>query len=285
MLAYRLSLDPHLSSYLRLTALLAVFSAAISLGQVQVQGPSSIYDGQKVSAIDLIANPHRNIAPFREVVLQKAGEPYSQQKVEASIEALQKAGGFPKVSVNVVPDIQGLRLNFLLEPAYFIGIVEFPGAARAFAYIRLLQVANLQDEDPYDSGRVEIAKKALQDFFARNGYFQSDTESETEIDDAHQLVNVVFRVQLGKRARVGGIEIQGTNEAETARLLHSMRSLRARLTGGLLKPGKPYTAERTKAAVTEIKRELTKQLRLASSVEENPPEYDSTTNRAKVSFK
>lgn len=285
MLAYRLSPDPHLSSYLRLTALLVLFSAVISLGQVQVQGPSSIYEGQKVSAIDLIANPHRNIGPFREVVLQKAGEPYSQQKVEASIEALQKAGGFPKVSVNVIPDIQGLRLNFLLEPAYFIGIVEFPGAAQAFAYIRLLQVANLQDEDPYDPGRLEIAKKALQDFFARNGYFQSNMESEIEIDDAHQLVNVVFRVRLGKRARVGGIEIQGTNEAETTRLLHSMRSLRARLTGGLLKPGKPYTAERAKAAITEIKRELTKQLRLASSVDENPPQYDSTTNRAKVSFK
>ena len=285
MPAYRLSLDPHLRSYLRLTALLALFSATGAWGQVQVQGPSSIYDGQKVTAIDLIANPHRNVAPFREFVLQKAGEPYSQQKVEASIEALQKAGGFAKVSVSVVPDVQGLRLNFLLEPAYFIGIVEFPGAAQEFAYIRLLQVADLQDEDPYDQERVEVAKAAVQEFFARNGYFQSSTESEIAIDDAHQLVNVVFRVQLGKRAGVGSIEIQGTNDAESARLRHSMRSLRARLTGGLLKPGKPYTAERMKAAITEIKRELTKQQRLASSVDQNPPKFDSSTNRAMVSFR
>lgn len=285
MLAYRFSPNAHPYSFLRLSTLLVfVFGVKIALGQMQVQGPSAIYEGQNVSAIDLIANPHRNIEPFRSMVLQKAGEPYSQQKVEASIEALQKDGNFPKVSVNVVPDLAGLRLNFLLEPAYFMGVIEFPGAAHEFAYIRLLQVANLQDEDPYDAGRVDVAKRDLEKFWARNGYFQAQTEAEIAIDDAHQIVNVNFRVQLGKRARIGVIEIEGADETQSAKLLHSTRTLRARLTGGLLKPGKPYTAERMKAAITLIKRSLTKQLKLASSVDQKPPEYDAATNRAKVSF-
>src|SRR5271155_5378159 len=238
------------------SALLVLFLATFASGQIQVQGPSTVYEGQNVSAIALIANPHRDLEPFRSVPLQKAGEPYSQVKVEASIQALQASGHFPEVTVSVVPDLSGIRVSFLLEPAYFIGIVDFPGAAQAFSYTRLLQVADLPDEDPYDPARVAVGEKALQDFLERNGYFQSEIQSDIKIDDAHQLVNVAFAVKLGKRARIAEVEIQGPDGSVVSRLLHCTRTLRARLTGGLLKPGKPYTAERVKAAEGLIKRTL-----------------------------
>ena len=270
---------------MRLPTLLVLFLATFALGQVQVQGPSTVYEGQTVSAVALIGNPHRDLEPFRSVPLQKAGEPYSQAKVEASIQALQQAGHFPKVTVSVVPDLSGIRVSFLLEPAYFIGIVDFPGAAQGFSYTRLLQVADLPDEDPYDPARVAVGQQALPDFFKRNGYFQSQIQSDIKIDDAHQLVRVEFAVKLGKRARIAAVEIQRPDGTEAARLLHSTLTLRARLTGGLLKSGKPYTAERMKAAVALIKRTLSQQHRLASSVQQNPPEYHSENNLVDVSFK
>jgi outer membrane protein insertion porin family len=277
---------PTIIIFLLTSLFLAIFfSASRAQAQLQVEGPSPVYAGQKVSAVDLIGNPHRNLEPFRSVVLQKAGEPYSQPKIQESIEALQRAGHFSRVSVEVVPDLAGLRINFLLEPAYFTGVVEFPGAAQSFAYIRLLQVTNIEDEDPYDPSRVSVGEQALQEFFKRNGYFQSATNSEIQIDDAHQLVNVIFRVKLGKRARIGTVQIEGSDPGESPPLLHATRSLRARFTGGLLKPGKPNTAERMKDAMTLIKRALSRQNRLASSVEENPPQYHSQNNIADISFK
>jgi outer membrane protein insertion porin family len=57
------------------------------------------------------------------------------------------------------------------------------------------------------------------------------------------------------------------------------------VSGGLLKAGKPYTAERIKAATALLKRTLTQQRRLASSVHENPPQYHPENNRVDVSFK
>jgi outer membrane protein insertion porin family len=265
--------------------MLVLFLAGMGWAQVQVQGPSPVYEGQKITAIDLIGNPHRNLEPFRTFVVQKAGDPYSQAKVEASIEALQQTGRFPKVTVNVVPDVSGLRIDFLLEPAYYIGVLEFPGAAQKFEYIRLLQVADLPDEDPYDPSRVTVAVQALEAFFKRNGYFEPTTQSDIQIDDAHQLVNVIFHVSLGVRARIGTVAIQGANAEETARLQHAMRTLRARFTGGLLKPGQSYTAQRIKNALAEMKRSLTRQQRLAGSVEENPPQYLAEDNLVDVSFK
>jgi outer membrane protein assembly factor BamA len=185
----------------------------------------------------------------------------------------------------VIPDPSGLRLNFLLEPAYYLGMVNFPGAIKAFSYARLLQVVNLPDEDPYDKARVVVGQQALQDFLRHNGYFQAAIQTDSQIDDAHQLVHLNFTVTMGKQARVAGVSLQGPEGAENARLLHSMRSLRARFTGGLLKKGKPYTPERVTAATTIIRSTLAQQRRLASHVEENPPQYHPETNRVDVSFK
>ena len=259
--------------------------AAGAWAQVGVQHPQSVYEGQNVGAIDLIGNPHRDVEPLRPLVEQKAGAPYSQSDVEASIAALQGTGQFKKIEVNVVPDPSGLRLNFLLEPAYYLGMVNFPGASKMFSYTRLLQVADLPDEDPYDKARVAESEKALQKFVRRNGYFQAAIHSESEIDDDHQLVNVTLSVELGKQAKVGSVRIEGADATQTARMLHSIRSIRARLSGALLKPGKAYTPERVKAATALIKRTLVSQRRLASHVQENPPEYHADTNRVDVSFK
>jgi outer membrane protein insertion porin family len=253
--------------------------------QLAVQTPQPVYERQTVGAIDLIGNPHRDVDAFRPLVEQKAGEPYSQSKVEASIAALERTGQFPSVQVNVVPDPAGLRLNFLLEPAYYLGMANFPGATKIFSYTRLLQVADLHEEDPYDKSQVAISERALHDFLRRNGYFQAAVHSSSEIDDTHQLVDLTFSLNLGRQAKIAGITLQGTEATETPQLLHALRSLRARLTGALLKPGKAYSPERIKAATALIKRTLAQQHTLASSVQENPPEYNSETNRVDVSFK
>lgn len=257
----------------------------LALGQLAPQVPQAAYEGQNVSAITLVANPHRDFEPLLAVVTQKPGQPYSQKRVEESAEALKKAGGFPEVHVNVAPEVSGLRVSFLLEPAYYLGVVGFPGVEKQFAYTRLLQVANLSDEDPYDPMRIPLSVDELIKFLHRNGYFQAKVHAEPVIDDAHQLVSVNFVTEIGKQARITDVKIEGPGQPESVRLQHAVRSLRARLTGGLLKPGKPYTPERVAAATTLMKRVLTKQHRLASSIKENPPQYNAQTNRVEVSFK
>jgi outer membrane protein insertion porin family len=270
---------------MRLCVLFVVVAASAACAQLNTLRPQPVYDGQNVDAIDLIGNPHRDLDPLRAVLQQKPHEPYSQKKVEATIEALQKAGGFPKVSVQIVPNPSGLRLDFLLEPAYYLGVVDFRGAVKQFSFSRLLEVADLGDEDPYDPARLPVAEEGLQKFLRSNGYFKASVHSQIQIDDDHQLVNISFPVDLGKRARVASVAIEGPGNPEAASLLRSVRSLRALLVGGLLKPGKPYTEERLKAAAALIKRRLAQERRLASSVQQNPPVFHPENNRVDVSFK
>jgi len=258
--------------------------ATASWAQLAIEGPQPTYNGQNVAAVDLVANPHRDIEPLRPLIEQKAGEPYSQDKVVASIEALQHTGQFPKVEVSIVPEITGLRLNFLLEPAYYLGVVSFPGGEK-FSYTRLLQAANLSDQDPFNGDRLNEGSKALERFLHHSGYFQATVRSETDIDDAHQLVSVRFSLTLGKQARIGGLTFQGTPPAENAQLTHAVQSLRARFSGALLKRGKPYSRERIKSAIASIRRALAQKHYLASKVEEIPPNYQPDKNLVDVAFK
>jgi outer membrane protein insertion porin family len=261
-----------------------IFATVAAWGQLAPQQPELAYNGQNVSVVSLVANPRRDPSGLLAIVTQKAGEPYSQRKIDESVEALKRAGNFPKVDVNVVPDITGLRVSFLLEPVYYLGAVQFPGVGRYFSYTRLLQVTNLSDEDPYDSSRIPVAEKALTDFLERNGYFQSTVHARTAIDDSHELVSVSFVVEVGKKSRLGTVSVQGADGAETERLLHATSSLRARLSGGLLKPGKPYSSSHIKQALKLMKRALTSQRRLSASVKEGPSHYDAATNRVDISF-
>jgi outer membrane protein assembly factor BamA len=270
---------------MRSCVLFVFVAAAVVCAQLNTLRPQPVYDGQNVDAIDLIGNPHRDLQPLRAVLVQKPHEPYSQKKVEATIDALQKAGGFPKVSVQIVPNPSGLRLDFLLEPAYYLGVIDFPGAVKQFSFSRLLEVADLADEDPYDPARLPVAEEGLQKFFRSNGYFRASVHSQIQIDDDHQLVNISIAVDLGKRARIANVTIEGPANPEAATLLHSVRSVRALLTGGWLKPGRPYTEARLKSATALIKRRLAQERRLASSVQQNPPLFHPENNRVDVSFK
>jgi len=184
-----------------------LLASASAFAQLMFQPASETYNGQNVSRVSLIANPHRDLQSLYPTVTQKTGEPYSQDKIEADTAALKKAGQFEQVKASVVPDINGLRVQYLLEPAYYLGVVEFPEATKLFSYTRLLQVANLSDEDPYDPAQIPVAEDALRNFLHRNGYFQSDVRAEPAIDDSHQLVSVSFAVRIGKRAKIASVSI------------------------------------------------------------------------------
>jgi outer membrane protein insertion porin family len=265
--------------------ILFAFSLALISLSLPLQPLAQVsYDGQIVSSIGVIADPHIDVEKLRPLISQKAGQTYSQSDVQRSIEALKRAGNFTKVTLDGDPEPAGLRLNFILEPAYYVGVVTFPGATKIFSYTRLLQVINFEDQQPYDRSRTPEQESLLLTFLRSNGFFMAKIHSDTRLDDNHQIANPVFYVDLGKRARIGTIDIQGPTPEESARLLHSAQGIRARATGGLLKPGKAYSAERIKAATRVLKAHLAKQHYLANHLSFNSPQYHPETNRADISL-
>lgn len=264
--------------------ILLVSASLLGDAQTKASNPPPSYDGQRVGSVELTANPHLDTEPYRKLIAQKSGEPFSSQKVQESIDGLNHTGAFSKVDLKVQPEPAGLKLTFVLEPSYYIGMLKFPGATRYFTYSRLLQVVNLPDQSTFQQSQLATTESALVKFFQDNGFFQAKVHTDVQLDDANQLAHITFQVTPGKHAHIGRVEVRGSTPAEDRRLEGVMRSLRAWVTGAVLKRGKPYTPKRIQAATALLRKELAKQKYPANKIVVSPPEYHADTNLADVAI-
>lgn len=264
----------------------AVFILSFQPLPAQQLTPSAIsYEGQNVSSVDIAGRPDLNLRQLRQLIAQPAGKPYSKEKIDATIAALKQAGQFKDVQLEVHPEANGLQVLFVLQPGYYFGIFDFGNATKVFSYTRLLQVANFPNQEPYTGIRVERAESALLDFFHRTGYFQATIEPELQTDSAHGVVNVLFHVNLKRKAKFGTIALTGASEEETKRLRSKLHTWGARLRGAYLSTGKTYSSKKLETAATYLQGELAKQHYLAGQVKLIAANYNPGTNRADITFR
>lgn len=159
-----------------LATLMVVGGLQPALGQDTATAPLSptqsigSYEGQPVTAVEVIGQPDSVISGLEPLLRQKAGQPFSEQQVKTSIDALKSEGKFEDVQFQVQPEASGVRVRFVPQPALYFGVYEFPGAIRAFSYSRLLQIANYQSQEPYSASDMQQAETNLTSFFRRAGF-------------------------------------------------------------------------------------------------------------------
>src|ERR1700730_2346403 len=246
--------------------------------------PGVNYEGENVMAIDLASRPEADVEYLRALIAQQTGQPYSSAKIQQSIAALMGTGEFSSARVQVTPENGGLRLTFVLEPAYYLGLVQFPGAVPPFSYTRLLQVVTFPDGAPFLRRQMNDATEAVQTFLTRSGYFEATVKPRTEIDDEHKLVHPIFEVTLNRRAKIGTIDFEGLSEAEAQRERAALRSFLTRFKKGRLKNGITFTAPRIQAAIELMRSNLGARNRLAQELSLKSANYDPKTNRADLLF-
>ena len=246
-------------------------------------GLLSAYEGQKVSSIQVAGRIDVDAAQFEPQFVQKMNEPFSEQKVHQTAAAIQSAGKFQGVRVDVNPEADGVRVIYIVQPAIYYGIFKFPGAEQ-FPYSRLLQISNYPIQAPYNSAEVETDRQALLKFFRQVGYFQANVSSEPLLDQNHALANVSYAVKLGRRAKFGDIVIDGVSTPEQQRLARSLKTFLARARTVAIRPGKSYHYATLTRAVTYLTNGLQKRGLLDAQVKLSGAEYHADTNRADIHF-
>lgn len=241
------------------------------------------YVGQNVSAIEIAGQPNLTTSQFAPDFVQRAGEPFSTEKMNATIENLKRASKFKTIRLQALPEANGVRILLILEPAFYFGIYEFPGAER-FSYSRLLQVANYPPEAPYNADEIQQAQKKLLAFFHQEGYFLASVQPEVLVDPRHHVVSVAFHVALNRRAKFGRIDISGTNSQEATTLSRDLQTLWARIRGAAIRPGKSYRRKTLTNATQYLQKKLARQGYLGAQVKLAGVEYATATNRANIHF-
>lgn len=249
----------------------------------QVKQVLPSYEGQNVSSIELAGRPDLDTQHLLPLLEQHAGQPFSQAKMDASIAALQRTGQFDNVQLQVRPETNGVRVLFVLQPAIYFGIYEFPGAER-LPYSRLLQVTEYPPRGEYTKSDVDHALQELETFLRRIGYFQAEVHQELEMHPQYGLVDVIFHVTLKQRAKFGSVSITGTTPQETQYLESVLHSTMARLRLSAIRPGKAYKFKTLQNATHYLETRLNKQGRLAAQVRLIGAQYNPETNRADITF-
>ena len=268
--------------------LILAFLVSISWSAVSwcaQEAPDQLYEGLKVSRVVLVAQPALNVEELRPLVAQKADTPYSTAQIRKTVTALQGTGKFTKVEVEVNPEVEGLRVSFIMEPAFYVGMIYFPGATKDFSYQRLLQVVNYPAQEPYEVDRARQGEKSLTRFLSQQGYFVAQVKMESKLDPTRKVADIVYNVTLGRRAKFGKVEINGPPPDEIAQLKGALHSLRARLHGANLKEGMRYDPERLQSATRFLHDFLGKHNHLASNIRADARSYDPETNKTPVRWR
>lgn len=262
-----------------------VLGALAVMGRSQQPTGYELFVGRPVSAVELAGRPGLDAAPLLAILPQKAGEPLDQAKIEQSLLLLRQRLGpaVTDIAVNILPEVAGIRVQFLLRPAYYFGVYQFPGALR-FSYTRLLEAAQYSAQTPYTANAVSNAVSGVEDYLRQEGYFQASLRPDLATDALHHVVNLNLVTVLGPRARFGSVSFAGATPAQAAKLSSALHSFMARLRRKSVITGHDYSRTRLEQAAAYLQSQLNGEGYLGAQVKPKGADYHPQTNLADITF-
>ena len=241
------------------------------------------YEGQQISVVELAGRPDVDTEQFLQLIPIHSGEQLSRERILEAVNALRNTHQFKEVQLKLRPESNGVRVTFILQPALYIGLYQFPGAEQ-FPYSLLIQVSRFSAQEPYSPVDIKNAEQALLQHFRQNGYFKSRVNVRVRTDTTHGLANVDFRTTLGPRAKFGEVLIEGATPEETLQIHDFFRSFRARLRQAAVRPGRTYSQRTLQNAVRHLESRFADDKHTFVQVNVNGADYNPETNRADVIF-
>jgi len=242
------------------------------------------YEGQVVSTVELAGRPDLDMKQYRQLIPIQPGERLSRAKILEAIAALRNTHRFDDVQVELRPEFDGgVRVAFILQPAFYVGLYQFPGAER-FPYGLLIQVSRFSSQEPYSPADIKKAQDALLTYFRQDGFFQSRVDAEVRPDETYGLANVNFKTTLGPRAKFGEVFIEGASPEEARRIQGFLRSFRARLRRAAVRPGRTYSQRTLRNATRQMESRLADNKHPIVQIKVTGASYNPQTNRADVTF-
>ena len=155
-------------------------------------------------------------------VLIGVGQPLDRAKLGESIRALFRTGRFESIQADAEPSSEGIRLTFLVEPAWFVGNVRVGGVPRPPTEGQLLNASGLQLGELFTERKLAAATRSIRALLIDQGFQEPQIAHSLERDAATQQIHVFFEVDAGTRARIGALLMTGPqselNEAEVRRI-------------------------------------------------------------------
>ncbi len=175
-----------------------------------------------------------------DVIPLKPGDPYSPELVEQSVKYLDKWGVFEDIDVDVRHTAAGAIITFTLTDATIVARIDITGN---YPYIenKVRKYLTLHAGDVYTTEKIEEQIDRLAEFYAREGYVDSDfSVSEEPGPESHQVL-LTFHIHKGYLLRYGRINVEGNRAWPDGRFVSAIN------------PYMPYSERRLRRSLRELK--------------------------------
>jgi outer membrane protein assembly factor BamA len=206
---------------------------------------------------------------------QKVGEPLDPEKVRASTRRLYASGRYRDITVRGIRQGNNVTLIFAGPPRFYVGRVTILGV-RSEQLTALLEYATkLLPGAALRRQAVEQGTEGIKQILQQQGFFEAKVSVTTTTDLVGHQVNAIYTVDLGPQARVGKVQLEGT---DTGMTLEEFRKK------GKLKEGNKVTRDTTSNALNKLRSQYQKKDRLEAVVSLQKQTYDHQRNQLDYLF-
>jgi len=255
--------------------LLILFAATLA----PVQTPAADVEGSTVVEVDF-APPRQPLTQrhLDEVVTVKAGTPYNGRQVRETLHNLFATGRYSKqITVDVTKQDGGVKVTFLAEPSWFIGLVGIVGVPAPPTESQLLNVTELELGEIYTEDKVQFAKQEIRRLLEDNGFFAPQVTHSATDNPEHQQRDVEITVVPGLRAGIGNIILTGESPGEIP--LRTVEEVR-RITKW--RQGKPFHQRRIQRGLLRLEEHFHKEDRWRAEPRVTGTDLDADANLVSI---
>lgn len=171
--------------------------------------------GQPVAAVELVS-PHRlPEALVGAAVEGLVGRPLSRAAVREAVARVWALGLFSAVSVEAAPDPGGVRLRFHLPRRPHLVRLDWQGDP-GLDPAELVEAAALSLGGDAEAERLEAARQRILTRYREAGYLAAQVTLTAQAEPDTNGREVAVRLQAGRPARIGRLELSGVEGAVAA---------------------------------------------------------------------
>ena len=206
---------------------------------------------------------------------QKVGEPLDPEKVRESIRMLFASGRYRDIMVRGVRQGDAVTLIFAGPPRFYVGRVTIDGVKSERLTSLLEYATKLTPGTPLADAAIPAGSEGIKQILQQQGYYEPKVSVKTVTDVVGNQVNMFYTVDLGPQARVGQVEVVGTDVGLTPEEFRKK---------GKLKTGSKVTRDTTSTALTKLRAQYQKRDRLEATVSLQKQTYVPTRRQLDYEF-